>query len=52
MLKLFWERADHSLQYLHKGQDFLAKLFVTWGIRPTISKHDIVKIKGFCTEKS
>lgn len=45
------KRVEHTLQDLHKGKDFLRKIPVPEGIKPTINKYNIVKRESFCKEK-
>ena len=50
-LNLIEEKVGSSLQYMGTGYHFLHITPVTWTLRATINKWDLLKLRSFCKAK-
>lgn len=51
-LKLTEEKVGNSLELIGTGKDFLKKTPLTWALRSTINKGDLIKLKNFSMTKN
>jgi len=51
-LKLIEEKVAKSLEYMGRGEIFLNGTSMTYALRSTIDKFDLIKLQSFCKAKN